>query len=65
MPRTLERTNGSGVGECVVDVGLGGEVDDGIGLGDELAHQVRVGDVPPLHQPDLRVDRGQGLPAAA
>ena len=46
-----------GIGERVVDVGLGGEMHDGIGLGDELAHQRRVGDVA-LHQPDLVLRRG-------
>ncbi len=32
-----------GVGQRVVDVRLGGEMDDGVGLGDQFRHQLGVG----------------------
>ena len=46
-----------GVGQRIVDVGLGGEVHDGVGLGDQLVHQFGVGDVA-LNQPDRRSSTG-------
>ena len=52
-----------GLGQRVVDVGLGREMHDGIGLGDELGHHLGVGDVA-LHQADVILDRGQRLTAA-
>ena len=52
-----------GIGQRIVDVGLGGEVHDGVGLGDELRHQLGVGDVA-LHQPDVVGDRRQRFAAA-
>ena len=51
------------VGERVVDVRLGGEVHDGVGLGDQLVHQFGVGDVA-LHQPDVVLDGRQRFAAA-
>ena len=51
-----------GIGQRVVDVGLGGEVHDGVGLGDELVDQFGVGDVA-VHQPDVVLDRRQRLAA--
>ena len=51
-----------GVGQRVVDVRLGGEVHDGVGLGDQLGHQFGVGDVA-LDQSDVVLDRGQRLAA--
>ena len=50
-------------GQRVVDVRLGGEVHDGVGLGDQLVDQLGVGDVA-LHQSDLVLDRHQRLTAA-
>ena len=64
-----ERANDVGVqerlgfGQRVVDVRLGGEMHDRVGLGDELGHQLGVRDVA-LDQPDVVVDRGQRLAAA-
>ena len=42
---------------------LRGEVHDGVGLGDELRHQLGVGDVA-LHEPDVVLDRRQRFTAA-
>ncbi len=47
----------------VVDVGLGGEVHDGVRLADQRAHQLGVGDIA-LHQPDTVGHRCQRLLAA-
>ncbi len=41
-----------GVGQRIVDVRLRGEVHDRVGLGNQLRHQLGVGDVA-LHQPDV------------
>ncbi len=51
-----------GIGERVVDVGFRGEMHDGVGLGDELGHQLGVGDVA-LHQAHVVLDRGQRFAA--
>ena len=51
-----------GIGQCVVDVGFGREMHDRIRLGDELVHQLCIGDVA-LHQPNVILDRRQRFPA--
>ena len=45
----LVSTNGHGLEQRVVVVGLGGEVHDHVGLRDQRVDQVRVGDRP-LHE---------------
>ena len=52
-----------GLGQRVVDMGLGREMHDRVGLGDQLGHRLGVGDVA-LHQPDVVLDRCQRFAAA-
>ena len=58
---------GAGVDEGAVDVRLGGDVDDGVGLGDEGVDEVRIGDVTAdepvagIVQDAVEVGKGAGI----
>ena len=54
---------GLGISKGVVDMGLGGEVDNGVGVGDKFVEQRGIGHVP-LHQTDVVPHRCKRLPTA-